>query len=120
MGELDTHRPLIESALALAGGTHSFADIEQGVRESRYQFWPGVKSVIVTEVVQFPQKKVIHCFLAAGEMEEINNMRTWLENWARMIGVSRVTICGRKGWERVLAGAGYEPTAVWLEKDLEV
>lgn len=115
---IEQHRALIEAALAEAGGTHSFEDIERGIADGRYQFWPGLASVIVTEVVQYPQKKAAHCFLAAGEFAEIDAMRTWIEEWARGIGCTSASICGRKGWERKLSVAGYKMSAVWLEKEL--
>lgn len=115
---LRQHRELVERALAQAGGTHRFEDIEQGVETGRYQFWPGVRSIIVTEVLHYPAQRVCHCFLAAGDLEEILAMRTWVEAWARGLGCEKATICGRAGWTRTLKDAGYEASAVYLEKKL--
>lgn len=116
---LNDYRELIEQALRHAGGTHSFEDVAAGVADGRFQFWPAPHSVVVTEILQFPQRKVAHCFLAAGRMEEIQIQRRWLEDWARMCGCESVTIAGRSGWERVLGPDGYEKAAVLLEKKLE-
>lgn len=109
---------LIKSALELSGGTHTYADIVEGVTHKRYQFWPGTRSCIVTEVVQYPRKKVCHCFLAAGDLDEIMSMRTWVENWAGSIGCQLATINGRKGWAKVLADEGYSSVSYQLQKDL--
>lgn len=116
--ELRQYRELIESALVYAGGTHTFEDIEEGIEEHRYQLWPGRHAVVVTEMIVWPRKKLIHCFLAAGDLVEIHAIRTWAEEWARREGCGAVTISGRPGWERVLAADGYKKRSVTLEKDL--
>jgi hypothetical protein len=117
--EPSDYRELIESALAHSGGTHTFDDIAAGIAAQRYQLWPGRKSVVVSEILQFPQRRVAHCFLAAGDMEEIQVQRRWLEGWAASQGCQSVTVAGRPGWERVLAADGYQKAAVLLEKNLE-
>lgn len=116
--EVEQHRERIEAALAYSGGTHSYEDIVQGIEENRYQLWPGVNATVLTEILQFPRKRVIHCFLAAGDLAEIHAIRTWAEEWARREGIDSVTLTGRAGWERVLAVDGYRKTGVTLEKDL--
>lgn len=116
--DISVHRGLIESALAYSGGTHGYEDIVRGVAEGRYQFWPGINAMVLTEITQWPQKKVIHCFLAAGDLAEIHAIRTWAEAWARMRGIEAVTVTGRPGWERELARDGYKKRSVVLEKDL--
>jgi len=112
------YRTLIEAALVHSGGTHVFADIVKGVESGRYQFWPAPESVVVTEILRLPRKQVVHCFLAAGKLEEIQVQRRWLEGWAKSIGCEAVTIAGRPGWEKVLGGDGYRKAAVLLEKEI--
>jgi len=117
--EVSIHRERIEEALAFSGGTHTYEDIVRGIEDHRYQLWPGRNAVVITEMQVFPQKKVIHCFLAAGDLREIHSIRTWAERWARKEGCDSVTVTGRPGWERVLATDGYVKTAVMLEKELQ-
>lgn len=116
--KIEQYQELIEKALEYAGGTHGYEDIVEGVDRGRYQFWPGVRSVIITELLDFPRKKVGHCFLVAGEMAEVMAMRTWVEEWARREGCEVATIGGRPGWARVLRQSGYTPSSVQLEKRL--
>jgi hypothetical protein len=40
------------------------------------------------------------------------------EAWGREQGCEKVTVMGRKGWERALAADGYRPAAVLLMKGL--
>jgi hypothetical protein len=46
-------------------------------------------------------------------------MRPLIEQWGKSIGCSRVSLAGRKGWERTfLKDEGYEPKWFILCKDL--
>lgn len=117
---LDLLQDKVEAALLEGGETHTFDDILAGIRSNRYQWWPGLNSFVVTEIMDYPRKRVCHVFLAGGELEEIRAIRTWVEEWAKSIGCSAATIYGRAGWERELKGEGWRRTAVCLEKALEV
>jgi hypothetical protein len=64
-------RPWIEDALAYSGGTHTFEDVERRILESHLQLWPAERGCAVTEIVIYPRKKVLHVFLAGGEMDQI-------------------------------------------------
>jgi hypothetical protein len=119
MLDIAPHKARIEAALEHSGGTHTYEDIVRGIEDERFQLWPGVHATVVTEMIWFPQKKVIHCFLAAGDLAEIHAIRSWAEEWARRAGCASVTITGRPGWERVLASDGYTKQSVTLEKDLK-
>lgn len=109
----------VEAALKEGGDTHSLADILAGIQSNRYQWWPGLESFVLTEIMDYPQKRVCHVFLAGGTLEEIRAIRTWVEEWAKSIGCVAATIYGRAGWERELQGEGWRRTAVCLEKSLE-
>jgi len=116
---LDQLQDKVEAALREGGDTHSPADILAGIQSGRYQWWPGLESFVVTEIMDYPLKRVCHVFLAGGKLEEIRNIRTWVEEWARSVGCTAATIYGRAGWERELQGEGWHRTAVCLEKALE-
>lgn len=117
--DIAPHKARIEAALEYSGGTHTYEDIVRGIEEERYQLWPGVHATVVTEMIWHPQKKIIHCFLAAGNLAEIHSIRTWAEEWARRQGCDAVTISGRAGWERALSRDGYIKQSVTLQKDLK-
>ena len=109
----------VAAALEYSGGTHKIEDIAEGIRRGQFQLWPGKNSVVVTEIIVYPQLKDLHYFLAGGDLDELQLMRPIIESWGKEIGCSRVSLAGRKGWERTfLKGEGYEPKWFILCKDL--
>lgn len=110
---------LIQAALDAGGNTHSVEDILTGIRDNRFQWWPGLNSFVVTQIIDHPQKRVCHVFLAGGNLEEIRAIRTWIAHWAVSVGCRAATITGRPGWEKELKGEGWRRTAVELELNLE-
>ena len=98
--------PLIEKALKYQD-THTLDDVECGE-----------KSVIVTEINDYPTGKRARIWLAAGEMDElVNDMLPDVEAWAQGGGCVSITIVGRKGWLRKLKDT-YEQNYVMLERKL--
>lgn len=117
--ELARCRTYIEAALEYAGGTHTFNDIAAGVLNNRFQLWPNENSAVVTEVVVYPQLKDLHYFLAGGNLDELQQMRPHIEQWGKSVGCTRVTLAGRRGWERTfLKDGGYKPEWFVLSKEL--
>jgi len=111
-------REWIESALAYSGGTHDFRDVVDAVMTGHMQFWEAPKGCAITEVITFPKKKVLHIFLAAGEMQQIVDMDESAVEWAKSIGCDAVSIAGRRGWKKVLEHKGYEEQFTTLAKDI--
>ena len=117
--EFERLRHHVAAALEYSGGTHKVEDIAEGIRQGQFQLWPGKNSVVVTEIIVYPQLKDLHYFLAGGDLDELRLMRPIIESWGKEIGCSRVSLAGRKGWERTfLRGEGYEPKWFILCKDL--
>jgi hypothetical protein len=109
----------VAAALEYSGGTHKIEDIAEGIRRGQFQLWPGRDSAVVTEIIVYPQLKDLHYFLAGGDLDELRLMRPLIEQWGKSVGCSRVSLAGRKGWERTfLKDEGYEPKWFILCKDL--
>ena len=116
--ELNRCRGWIEAALEYSGGTHTFDDIVSGIYSGRMQFWPAPRGCAVTEIIVFPQKKVLHVFLAGGEMDQIVSMDSSAAEFGKMNGCSAMTIAGRRGWKKVLENYGYVESFTTLSKEL--
>ena len=116
--ELIRCKPWLEAALELSGGTHTLDDVVQAIIKGEMQFWPAPKGCAVTEIVNYPRKKVLHIFLAGGEMEQIIDMDDSAVEFAKMNGCTGMSIAGRKGWKRVLKDKGYVETFTVLGKDI--
>lgn len=119
MNVIDQNRHHIEAALAYSGGTHDFDDVKQSILEGRMQLWPAPRGCAVTEIVVYPKKKVLHVFLAAGEMDQIIEMIDSAVSWGKTQECTSMTIAGRPGWARVLAPYGYKPALSVLEKEFD-
>lgn len=117
--DIAQYREQIEAALVYSGHSHTFADVAEMVAANRAQFWAGPASVIVTQVVQEPQHKVLHFFLAGGNLAELEQMTPFVEAWGKEQGCVRASLIGRKGWDRTfLSRQGWHNGMVVLEKDL--
>jgi hypothetical protein len=118
MIEMDKYRDLIESALAYSGGTHDYGDVVDAVIAGRMQIWPAPRGVAITEIIEYPRKKALHVFLAAGEMDQLIAMVASAEAWGFAQGCKYVTMAGRKGWSRVLAKHGWSETMAVMQKEI--
>jgi hypothetical protein len=117
---LELYRAQIEGALRYSGGTHTFEDVQESVQAGAMQVFARPRSIIITEIVVFPQRKVLNMFLGGGEMEEIEDMFPEIEAWAASMGCAAVTATGRHGWARsfMTRKRGYESVATVYSKEL--
>ena len=117
--DLQRLRHHVEAALEYSGGTHGIEDIAEGLKKGRFQLWPADNSVIVTEIIVYPRLKNLHFFLAGGDLDELRLMQPLVESWGESMGCTRVSLAGRKGWEKTfLKDRGYKPKWFVLSKDL--
>ena len=116
--ELERCKDWIEAAIEYSGGTHEWSDIVEGIHSLRYQFWPAEKGCAVTEIIMFPKKKILHVFLAGGEMDQIVDMNDSAAQFAKAQGCDGMSIAGRKGWSRVLKNEGWTESFTTLAKEL--
>lgn len=117
---IDLYEQQVQAALNEAGNTLSFDDVRRGVSEGRYQFWPDADSVVVTEVLDYPQAKVLHFLLAAGDLPTLERMFPAIEAWGETQGCRYAAATGRRGWERsfMTKHQGWKATHVVLSKEL--
>jgi hypothetical protein len=117
---LEAYEAQINAALHYSGGTHTFSDVRDAVQAGRLKFWPGPQSVILTETIQYPRKRILNFFLAGGTLPEIKAMYPLIIEWARGEGCTGAVISGRAGWLRsfLTRTEGWESTLVVLERDL--
>lgn len=84
------------------------------------QFWPGPHSVILTEIVVAPRRKMLNFFLAGGNLPELEAMYPAVEAWGMTMGCTSAMMTGRPGWARsFLREQGWHPSKlVIFEKPL--
>ena len=102
--------------------SYTARDILDGLVKNSFQLfisWEDkVESAVITEVIQYPQKKVCRYFLAGG-----SNINNWLEpiqqeieKFAKYNQCDAIEVAGRKGWLRKLKG--YEQKIYLMSKKL--
>jgi hypothetical protein len=116
---LERLRHHVEAALEYSGGTHNFDDVTEMVEKQQLQLWPAKDSVVLTEIIVYPRLKNLHYFLAGGDLDELSRMRPLIESWGKSVGCTRVTLAGRRGWQKsFLKDEGYSPQWSVLAKEL--
>jgi len=110
---------LIADALAYSGGTHTVEDVLDQIRSGHMQVIDGERSLIVTEVIDYPRLRALHAFLVAGDMGEILDvLQPRLIELARELRCTRITCAGRFGWTRVLPSHGWCNDCALLRLDI--
>ena len=115
--ELIRCRPWIEAALDYSR-THDFGDIVKACFAGEMQLWAGPDACLVTQIVTFPKRKVLHVFVAGGEMEAVLRRSDDVVEWGKAQGCQDLTLTGRMGWQRVLKQRGYGSAFITMERKL--
>jgi len=112
-------RPWIEAALEYADGAMLIEDVEENIRNGKYQFWPGFAAAAITEIAIYPRKRHLLIVLAGGDMEEIIAMFPSMKSFGCFHGCEKLVEAGRTGWERVLGRRGWRRECVVLSTPIE-
>lgn len=108
----------LEPALKYAD-THGMQDFADGVESGTMQLWPGQRSAAVTEIHNFPLKKVLMVSIAGGDIRELEQIATHIVEFAQHMGCNRIILGGRRGWSRTfLKNFDAHPTHYWMTKEL--
>lgn len=109
----DQVRAWLQPALDLFE-THTIEDVEQSVASGHMQLWAGERGALVTQIITYPRKKVLHVFIAGGEMDQVLDFLPSLHLWADMQDCDTLTLSGRVGWKRVLADHGWRQEGITM------
>ena len=114
-------REWIESALRKGGDTHNFVDIVDGIISGHMQLWVGESGCAVTEILVYPNKKILHVFLAGGKkghgIDQIMDMHDSAVEFAKRENCQGMTVSGRAGWKKMLQSRGWKQQFVTLAKE---
>jgi hypothetical protein len=110
-------KPLVERALENSGRTHTAAQVYRELRENRAELWMFGDSMAITSVIEWPNRRDLHIWLAAGNLDDMQRGLPFLDQMARDWGCGRITLNGRKGWERVLTE--YRPQQIQLVREID-
>ena len=94
----------IEDALEYAHGSHTLDDVWDAVERGDAQFWPAEYAGLVTEMIDYPQRRTLRFWLAGGDLETLRALEDKAIEWSKQWGCTACEIIGRRGWVRALDG----------------
>ena len=111
---------LFDKALRIGGNTHTRQDIADGIKTGRFQYFGDDRCCVVTEIVDYPQKRTCHLFIAAGDLQRLFDVYLpMVKRFAREHGCVALTSVSRKGFLKRFPAVGFKPKCVTFELDLE-
>lgn len=109
----------LEDALEYSDGTFTIIDVADGVAMGHMQFWPGETAAAVTQVVEYPRKKVLHAFLLGGDLEGAVELERKFVLWGKQQRCLAITLTGRMGWTKsFLKDIGYVGAHISMSKEI--
>lgn len=115
----------VDKSMSHSSGERTVEQLLQLLYEGKAQCWcvlddsDSIVNITTTEILDYPNKRVLHIITSTGiDWENHKQEHKQLEDFAKSIGCSSISVWGRKGWSRKLPSLGYEQTYVVFEKKL--
>ena len=115
--------PLLDTVKEHTEGELETDDFLEPLTHGDMQLWIAtegstVHGVMVTQLVPYPQKKILRIISLAGDnFEELREFQEMIEAFAVKTGCTALEMWGRKGWKKLLPD--WEDTYVVYTKDLK-
>lgn len=109
----------IEVALQHGGGCFTWNDVREGLLLGKFQLFWNEHGACVTEIIDAPQKRYLHCFVVAGELPGVMELQDQVVRHALTQSCEFMTTTGRIGWERVLPQHGWQKAHTVMTYDLK-
>jgi hypothetical protein len=117
--------PLLDPAIALAGGDFEPSDVLAAIEARDFQLWlaqsdDDVIGAVVSTLTVYPRGKALGCLFVGGEIGRIEEwwrpMLAALEKFAHATACRRIEGALRPGWSRLLPGM--KIVGAMMRKDL--
>lgn len=110
---------LLESGMKKGGSTHSIRDIVEALKDGHMQAFLNDGALAITQVVDFPQKRVLEVLWCAGVLDEVINLRSKLIEFAKEKDCTMGRAFVRPGLVTPLEQAGWRKAQQVMFFDLE-
>jgi len=109
---------LLSKGLRHGGDTHSIEDVIAGLQSGELQAFHNDDGMIMTMLVQYPQKKVLEVFMALGNQEAIANLFTnEVIPYGEAIGADYARAIVRPGLVDLFKGLDCKPRGTMLYRE---
>lgn len=119
--EFDRVWPLLLASIEtdIGGAAYTKEEVWSEIDKGDAHLWTASQSACIVEVVDRPDYRCCHIFVAGGKLREIMTV-LWpqVEQWARDNGCHQITASGRSVWERVVKKHGFKPVLTTFAKEL--
>lgn len=116
MKKLD-ERLRFEALLAREGNLYSFDDIMSSIQSGDMQGFTDGETWVVTSVVEYPQKKVLHVLYVLGNLDGVKALEPRIIEFAKNLGATMMMASGRLGWLKRVP-MGWKSTSVSWHKEI--
>lgn len=116
---IDDPQMLKKMAQALGHGDdlYTLDDIEDALLKGEMQGHVEGNTWAITQVQEFPRRKVVHILFVIGEMRDLPKLEGKIQVWARDLGATMLTAVGRDKWW-VIRTPGWRTTGTAYAKDI--
>lgn len=90
----------LERGLREMGGTHTLADLLDGIEIGSLQSFTEGETWAITTIVDTPQKRILEIWLVVGDMADAEILHDKVEEYARAHGCHMLRTIARRGWTR--------------------
>ena len=105
----------VEKALARSGSTHTLADVVAALKAGEMQSFWNDTSIVITNVMETPQKRYASVFLSAGDLSGVMSLHDEILDWAKSNNLDFARITVRPGFERLLKKKGWKRSQIEME-----
>lgn len=112
-------KPMLQAALDQGHGEYDLEDIWAGLRDNLYQLWLGPGFAAITEVINYPNTRMVLVHLAGGDLDALKAADEQLVQFAKIVDAKFIKIVGRRGWVRALKDKGYSEAFTQVIKEVQ-
>ena len=105
----------MRKALQRGSDTHSLDDIVGCLQRGEMQLFQNERAVIVTSIVQAPQKRYVEFFISAGDLDALMDLYPQVQAWALKQGADFGRAFVRKGLVPIFEQRGWKAKSVLME-----
>jgi hypothetical protein len=108
----------LDRALQEAHECFTVQDILTNIRDGSMQSFAVGDTWAVTQIIDFPRRRVLDVFMLVGNMEDFDGIHEKVENFAREIGATAIRAFGREGFGSFADANGWKSTQRIYYKEL--
>jgi hypothetical protein len=114
----------LQKALDVDSNKYSLDDIKRAIEEKNMQLWcihdGELLTAFVTQIINYPQKKVIECVALTGSnpAKWIGFLLSEMEKYAIENKCDLMETGGRKGWERLFKQHGWDSFHIKMSRSI--